>query len=1486
MKPNGTDLVQWADRLDCRARLPELVRRLVHATISNSDVESIDFPSGEGIQRPGFDGLLKTSSSNAFVPLGLSAWEIGCSQDVQSKASRDYDKRKENLPPGISPRETTYVFVTPRRWTARASWAAGKAAEGFWADVRAYDADSLEQWIALAPATGVWLAEVLEKVSNSPTLERHWREWSARTHPRPTSDALVLVGRDDAIEAMFRWLRGSPQCLEMVAEDPEEVVAFLWAALQRLPRTQGERWVDRAAVVNDDATLRRMADDGRDMLIAALGCKVEVARLAAEKGHHVLYARSTRPAGECIELGPLDPLDWPKAAAAVERMGVAQDKAQQYANDSKGHLAALRRLLGDEVKDDTALGELAPLLLVGSWRETQAADIELVSKVLGRSESELRVLVRRHSVQLGAPLRQVGDTWTWVSRIDAWQRLARYLVHADLVRFSAAAEEALCIPGPPRQSAAFRHGLVEGGALLATGRARLSGALDGQVQADCVVRRVLKRLDTWEGWATLDRLLPMLAEASPTAFLQGVRRLLEQRSTIVPQRDGLILALETLAWSADYLGEAAELLADLATLERTFGEKSRAFDSLREIFLPWLPHTMAGVEDRISALNSLCQQFGSIGFDLLLSLLAREFSTGTQKPLFRPWLEGRRDGVTEIERTQMLEAIEDRVVSGAEAQPERWCQVLPILNMLSQDVHLPRARAALQSLDLKRLDGSQRAALRMALRSELARHRSFPGVWWSMSEENLAKLDQLESRLVPSDIAERHSWLFDHGAVLPTLVERDWRKRREALENERRTVADALVKHLALPELLRFAQMVKAPRSLGEALASIENGAALAHELISQVVGVVEPWSREFRAGLVAVLFEKHGYQCLELLGAYQLAPLDRSEVALGLLFQVDTWNLVESWGSEAAANYWRNTRVVNRNRDEGLTRALESLLAVGRPFEALELAGWSQDDDGATKLDPGVIIKVLEATSAGDAEMRDREQIAYLVGRLLGQLDSVGPEWLERRSRIEWDWLPELDSANYQPMALLHALATDPGFFVKVLSWVFKAEDAQDQQEPTREELARAKSAAQLLKEWNDLPGAHADGSIDGEFLERWIRGVREIARAKRLGRVADRRIGDVLAAPHSGTDGYWPHESIRDLLEHMPNTSDIETGLSIARLNQRGVSSRRIGDGGRREWEMAAKYRSDAGSLRSRWPTTARVLSRVADNLESEARYMDEDGARERESFVREMSTEDRLGAFVQDLQSRGRYTFPLSEAVTDLKEAEAEVRRAAVALTGEARRLVSPDEGFYVIVPIEYHSAGSPPPTWYLDDWMRWAKEPYYYAALLTAAELHGAAHQQPQVFQVVTGHERPSVTVGRVRIEFIQADDVEEADVEGKKTQTGQMRVSSPETTVFDLIRHVDRVGGIDIVATVLSELGESVEAERLYAAAGPYDLPTIQRAGWLLRRVGFEPRTSKLRERIEATTRDVPLRKVTDRPPLGPSDDVWHVQVDTEIELDL
>ena len=254
-----------------------------------------------------------------------------------------------------------------------------------------------------------------------------------------------------------------------------------------------------------------------------------------------------------------------------------------------------------------------------------------------------------------------------------------------------------------------------------------------------------------------------------------------------------------------------------------------------------------------------------------------------------------------------------------------------------------------------------------------------------------------------------------------------------------------------------------------------------------------------------------------------------------------------------------------------------------------------------------------------------------------------------------------------------------------------------------------------------------------------------------------------------------------------------------------------------------------------------------------------------------------------FIESLQGKGRYSFTDAEARAAVAASARAVAEALRRLRS-AQRLATPRRGFNVIVPPEYREPGCPPASWFIEDLMRFVGRPYY-VALLTAAAIHGAAHQQPMRFQVITDRPMRSAEAGRVRIDFHVSRGAETSSVTQVQTDTGYMRVSTPDVTAFDLVRFVAAAGGLSNVATVLSDLAETLHADALRELATSRPTPEIQRLGYLLDLVGHQ-------QLADALTRELASRRVRSvslAPGLPAGADrasvPWRVVLNETIDLD-
>jgi len=257
--------------------------------------------------------------------------------------------------------------------------------------------------------------------------------------------------------------------------------------------------------------------------------------------------------------------------------------------------------------------------------------------------------------------------------------------------------------------------------------------------------------------------------------------------------------------------------------------------------------------------------------------------------------------------------------------------------------------------------------------------------------------------------------------------------------------------------------------------------------------------------------------------------------------------------------------------------------------------------------------------------------------------------------------------------------------------------------------------------------------------------------------------------------------------------------------------------------------------------------------------------------------------MSLWVEQLQSQGRYTFTRAEAERGACRSVV-ATQAALRRLKERGRIISPKRGFYVVVPPEYRAVGAPPASWFIDDLMAYLGQPYY-VGLLSAAAHHGAAHQQPMVFQVVTIKPTREMRAGKVVIQFTMSSRVDQMPVTESQTETGTMRVATPETTAFDLVHYGAGAGYLSNAATVLAELAERLEAPALFEIVPLVRIPDVQRLGYLLEAIGKHELAVPLAKwLLERKPRSVPLCP-------GESANVglnkrWHVLPNATLEADL
>ena len=668
----ASELTNWADTLDSRSRFPQLVRRLLHATVEKIQLAS--FPAGEGVQREGFDGILETTSGNAFVPEGVSVWEFGVGVQVTTKANGDFKKRTDD-PLGMKLSEISFMFITPRKWSAKSDWVREKNKLGIWKEVRAYDSDDFEQWLELAPSVDAWLAYVMGKrPPGILDIETHWENLASHTKLSPD---VFLANRVDDVEFLRGWLNVQPSAIAIEARSPWDVLDFLAAYVASFDEINRDSQGSRIVIVQELESWNVLsASRNRLTLVAKPGLEIgpEMVAQAIRHGHQVLLSANRFSSNQSHARVLTKPHSHFIHKALVDA-GFNEERAGRLARESRGSLSVLKRLVStlpstthpQWSRPEEAKG-LIPILLAGGWNDSSEADKAALTRLAGLPYSNVMEVASKWLASADSPILKAGSHWGLISREDSWIFLAPFISNQELASFEAVARDVLGEIDPQvgmdateriianyrgeslRVSNSLRNGLVETLALFGAKAecVRSIGSADLERSVARVLGHLFPKGADWKRWATLSHYLPLFAEAAPAKFLECVETDLKQSEPSLIQlfshegdpffssspHTGLLWALENLAWDSKSIARVCLILARLDANDPGGKLGNRPGRCLSEIFLPWFPQTTATVEQRIIVLDKILAKEPRVGWNLMLKLLPNVMTHSD--PIHRP----------------------------------------------------------------------------------------------------------------------------------------------------------------------------------------------------------------------------------------------------------------------------------------------------------------------------------------------------------------------------------------------------------------------------------------------------------------------------------------------------------------------------------------------------------------------------------------------------------------------------------------------------------------------------------------------------------------------------------------------------------------------------------------------------------------------------------------------------------------------------------
>jgi transcriptional regulator, XRE family len=1201
----AVELNQWADRAHAKQVFPELMRRLLANT---PGVTNIDIRSHEGTAAPGWDGIA-TSKGSSFLPQGELRFEFGTNKNPKSKAQKDYSKRREN------PRnnEHTFIFATPRNWPGGQSWQEERKSDNHFADVKVIDAYTLEAWLKETPSIHYWISERLRRSPQMvSTLENWWNSLEGKLEEKIPSE-FFSSGRLRECNQLLNYLsleNKENNYITIISRSKDDILAFIYAALKDNPA-----YLNRALIIKDKNTWEHVINTKQNLILIPLFNELDSTNLELYR-HKIIVATDGKFITNKNTVVELSKINKGSSTEVLRKGGFSYEESHRLTGLAHRDINAFFRVLSntivkkpDWLQDPETVAVIAPLILVGSW-ENQKEDTQLIQDITEKSTQEIDRLLTRFSNSSNSPFIQSGDTWKLTNALEIAKWVLPDLEYSARTNWQDFISTILF---SSKYTGTLQHHAAKGLILASVATENLSEDRKLKYYVDQVVNDLLnKSIENSEKdlFNKLSKFFPELAEASPEIFINFFELYLKQPFQVAENifRDrsqgylgtssphvNLLWALEKLCWIPSYYTRAVGLLSRLASIDPGGSlQSNRPLDSLEKVLSGYLSESAATSDDKIFNIKKTLKKDPVTGWKILMRLWPenppRAILIDRHTPLYR---DIHKSQITDTNIETYLNDLVTITIENTGYQMDRWIEILPKINALPtpRQTQIIHKLAELVSENI--WDSEEIYNLWKTLDTIITEHEKFSSAEWAIQLAEINKLKDISQKLLQEDDFRHNIKFFKHETpILNGLKDGDPTYTEVLREFQINVLRDILDKNLT--DLNFLIQEADFPDTIGSCLAQIPESPE------QHILTWLNSDSRHYQKAAFAFARTKINDCGTEWLNSiFSTLKIDQKTKSILITlvpFSKTHWDSMKYLEAELISSYLEKS-IYQPMTNDNFEEEIDIFLLNGYYWRALEVLNYMIQ----TEQDPDFtyVNKSLLKFISSNFFFHRSQKTSLNVRNILSWLERKYPKY-PYTSFIEFLFF---DGSNYPSNALYQELVDNPIKF----TILFKKAYPENNKLKSRCRLR----AMNVLNSWSTLPGINEDGSIDKQYLNEWIFTVRSRLEGYVYSNIGNQYVGKILSCSPSGKDNIWPAEEVRDIIESL-ECPDIEEGILLGRLNQRGVTTRGIYTGGIQERELAQKYHTGAQRIAIHYPRTARILRNIAADLDWQAHRFDKGAER----------------------------------------------------------------------------------------------------------------------------------------------------------------------------------------------------------------------------------------------------------------------------------
>ncbi len=750
--------------------------------------------------------------------------------------------------------------------------------------------------------------------------------------------------------------------------------------------------------------------------------------------------------------------------------------------------------------------------------------------------------------------------------------------------------------------------------LIKSGMARtlilLALYADYQRDISCFVKEVLKVIQSVNDWAYISQFIESLCEAAPDAIVDCLENNIDNHTGLLDlftaEKTDILMgqhyythilwSLERLLPCKDYAVRVVRILFELGEKIDKCSTGNNPRDDISKVFCTWHNVSALEVEDKIEL-----AKIGAEKYPFFWDILYNEIGKNTI--IFGNSSFTYRETDTIVPYTNrdlfcFYASYTQILISNISGDLEKLVKLLDLLPNCTDELFVLIQNE--MTTAITNLSDSDKERIKTTLRKIIYNHRHFANSEWAAPADRIFKIEEICVGISFEDPAYDFLYLTELGDV-PIFNPIEYDNDVKCYQKNKDVIKDVIVS-----EITRFKEAgidlghflglreIRSYYHIGEAIAKYYCNSKYDRGILDIIVKstncpqiAVDYVYNCFSSNLSEV------YQAIEFLRKDHFAD-DFYVAFLSILpFDEESKILINELPEDSTRKYWSRFTWFKNDRKDLLIEAIDNLLKYSN-WNAISLIMHSQmkmfnTEELLTIISESTQKMIAEKSTIGDNECYFIKQLFSAVHQRVGNDFEGYPTLfvLEIRSYSIIGW-ENMKCCQY-------LFKRNANLFAEILSVIYKRDDGS-YDEITDEGKKRVFFS--LERDIKFCPGEE-NGSINKDILNKWISEFKSRLEYQKQTSLLYGKLGKLFACSPTGSDGVFPHETIRDKIEELGNEELIES-FALAIINRRGVY---MVTGGKDEFKMGQKYAEISKKLSIRYPKTARIFRIISNNYFNES-------------------------------------------------------------------------------------------------------------------------------------------------------------------------------------------------------------------------------------------------------------------------------------------